>query len=249
MKIAGKETPARREGSTGHQEAFSWSSVVVVFSRAPARRSPRARCPRKPFADSVQLPFANGERPLIAFPQKRPLIVLTPRPPQLETPFAIFDQGVYTPNDAFFVRWHLPNIPQEVDATAHRIAVSGEVNRVLSLSLDDLASMPQVEIAAVNQCSGNSRGLSAPRVPAASGRTARWATRCGPACGCATCSTARAQGHGEAGAVRRPRPRHLSGDAEVSKSLDIDVARGDDVIVAYAMNGQPLPVLNGYPCA
>jgi len=90
--------------------------------------------PVRALADSVQLPFANGDRPLLAFPQKRPLLVLTPRPPQLETPFAVFDQGVYTPNDAFFVRWHLSNIPQHVDASAHRIAVSGEVNRPLSLS-------------------------------------------------------------------------------------------------------------------
>src|ERR1700736_1107754 len=71
----------------------------------------------------VQMPFSNGERRLIAFPQKRPLIVLTPRPPQLETPFAVFDEGVYTPNDAFFVRWHLGSIPQSIDASAHRIAV------------------------------------------------------------------------------------------------------------------------------
>src|ERR1700737_944061 len=121
--------------------------------------------PARALADAVQLPFANGERPLIAFPQKRPLIVLTPRPPQLETPFAVFDQGVFTPNDAFFVRWHLASIPQQVDAGAHRIAVGGEVNTPLSLSMDDLAKFPAVEVAAVNECSGNSRGLSTPPVP------------------------------------------------------------------------------------
>ncbi len=58
--------------------------------------------------------FTNGDRPLSAFPQKRPLMVLTPRPPQLETPFAVFDQGVFTPNDAFFVRWHLADIPTSI---------------------------------------------------------------------------------------------------------------------------------------
>ena len=86
-------------------------------------------------ADMVQLPFANGDRPLIAFSQKHPLLSMTPRPPQLETPFAIFDNGVYTPNDAFFVHWHLANVLQSVDATAHRIAVTGEVSTPLSLSL------------------------------------------------------------------------------------------------------------------
>src|ERR1700694_2289856 len=97
--------------------------------------------PRGAFGETVQLPFENGERALVAFPQKRPLILLTPRPPQLETPFSIFDQGVFTPNDAFYVRWHLSVIPQSVDADAHRIAVTGEVTTPLSVSMDDLAKM------------------------------------------------------------------------------------------------------------
>ena len=61
--------------------------------------------------DTVTLPFENGERPLVKYPQKRPLIRLTARPPQLETPFAVFNEGVITPNDAFFVRYHLAGIP------------------------------------------------------------------------------------------------------------------------------------------
>ena len=42
-------------------------------------------------AERIVLPFQNGERDLVAFPQKRPLIVLTSRPPQLETPFSVFN--------------------------------------------------------------------------------------------------------------------------------------------------------------
>src|SRR5260370_32173361 len=95
--------------------------------------------------------FTNGDRPLSAFPQKRPLMVLTPRPPQLETPFAVFDQGVFTPNDAFFVRWHLADIPTSIDAAKHRIRVGGAVAKPLSLSMADLRRLPAVEIAAVNQ--------------------------------------------------------------------------------------------------
>src|SRR5215203_4222093 len=63
----------------------------------------------------VVLPFENGERELVAYPQKRPLIRLTTRPPQLETPFSVFNEGVLTPNDAFFVRYHLSDIPLQVD--------------------------------------------------------------------------------------------------------------------------------------
>jgi sulfite dehydrogenase (cytochrome) subunit A len=204
--------------------------------------------PAVALADTVQLPLTNGERPLIAFPQKRSLIVLTPRPPQLETPFSVFDQGVYTPNDAFFVRWHLPNIPQQVDANAHRIAVAGEVTTPLSLSLDDLAKLPAVEVSAVNQCSGNGRGLSSPRVPGG-----QWLNG---AMGNALWTGVRLRDIlDRAGLKASAKQVQFDGlDAGVfpgtpkfRKSLDVDVARRDDIIVAYAMNGEALPVLNGYP--
>ena len=58
-------------------------------------------------SDAIELPFANGRRPLVKFPQKRELMLITRRPPQLETPFAVFNEGIITPNDAFFVRYHL----------------------------------------------------------------------------------------------------------------------------------------------
>jgi sulfite dehydrogenase len=54
--------------------------------------------------DTVTLPFDNGERPLVKYPQKRPMIGQTSRPPQLETPFSVFNDGAITPNNAFFVR-------------------------------------------------------------------------------------------------------------------------------------------------
>ena len=204
--------------------------------------------PVRALADSVQLPFANGERPLLAFPQKRPLLVLSPRPPQLETPFAVFDQGVYTPNDAFFVRWHLSNIPQHVDASAHRIAVSGEVNRPLSVSLDDLASLPQVEITAVNQCSGNGRGLSAPRVAGgqwdngAMGNALWTGVRLRDVLDRAGLKATARQV--QFGGLESPA---LPTTPDFRKSLDVDRARGDDILIAYAMNGAPLPLLNGFP--
>ncbi len=61
--------------------------------------------------NTAALPFGNGERPLVAYPGKRPLLQMTARPPQLETPFSVFDEGAITPNDAFFVRYHLADIP------------------------------------------------------------------------------------------------------------------------------------------
>src|SRR6478672_11405255 len=73
--------------------------------------------------DTVQLPFANGERKLVQFPGKRPLILLTSRPPQLETPFSVFNENVITPNDAFFVRYHLSGIPTEIDPDTFRLEI------------------------------------------------------------------------------------------------------------------------------
>ena len=118
------------------------------------------------------------------------MILQRTRPPLLETPFAVFDRGVFTPNDQFFVRWHWAVIPRRSMSRRSGWRCAGTSTRTLSLSLADVLALPRVEMAAVNQCSGNSRGFFQPRVPAGSGGTAPWATPNGPACGCATCWTA-----------------------------------------------------------
>jgi sulfite dehydrogenase len=70
--------------------------------------------------DTVTLPIDNGERPLVRYPQKRPMIGLTSRPPQLETPFSVFNGGAITPNNAFFVRYHLADVPlQSIPTNSH----------------------------------------------------------------------------------------------------------------------------------
>ncbi len=112
------------------------------------------------------LPGGPDERPMTtAFPQKGALILQRTRPPLLETPFEVFDQSVLTPNDRFFVRWHWAVIPSAVDVDTFRLTVHGHVNRTLSLSLNDILALQRVELVAVNQCSGNSRGYFQPRVP------------------------------------------------------------------------------------
>jgi DMSO/TMAO reductase YedYZ molybdopterin-dependent catalytic subunit len=102
-------------------------------------------------------------------------------PPLLETPFEVFDQGVFTPNDQFFVRWHLSVIPNSIDVDTFRLRVDGHVRTPTDLTLKEiLHRSDQVELAAVNQCSGNSRGFSSPRVPGGEWGNALWATPCGP---------------------------------------------------------------------
>jgi DMSO/TMAO reductase YedYZ molybdopterin-dependent catalytic subunit len=203
----------------------------------------------KAFAlDTVTLPFDNGERPLVQVPQKRPMIGLTSRPPQLETPFKVFNEGLITPNNAFFVRYHLADVPLNIDPEKFTLEVKGKVDRPLKLSLKEIRKLPTVEITAVNQCSGNSRGFSSPRV--AGGQlgngamgNARWRgvplkavlDRAGVQAGARQVTF-----NGMDGPVTDKTPDFV-------KALDIDHARDGEVMLAWGMNSQELPVLNGFP--
>ena len=95
-----------------------------------------------------------AEHELIALPGKVPLIKRTYRPPNFETPLANL-RSEFTANDAFFVRYHLANIP-EVDPKTWRLRAGGEsATRMQEWSLDDLKrSFKRVSVAAINQCSG-----------------------------------------------------------------------------------------------
>lgn len=205
--------------------------------------------PLKALADTVTLPFENGGRPVVKYPQKRPLIRLTARPPQLETPFPVYNEGVITPNDAFFVRYHIADIPFEtLDADTFTVAIKGKVNKPLKLKVADLKRMPSVEIVAVNQCSGNSRGFFDPRV--AGGQSGNGAMGNARWRGVALKTVLDMAGvqpgakqvtlNGLDGPVIEPTPDFI-------KALDIDHARDGEVMLAYQMNGADLPVLNGFP--
>ncbi len=204
--------------------------------------------PLRAFADTVTLPFDNGERPLVKYPQKRLMIGMTSRPPQLETPFSVFNDGPITPNDAFFVRYHLAGIPLEIDPDTFTVEVKGKVDKPLKLSLAELRRMPSVEIVAVNECSGNSRGFFEPRVA-------------GGQLGNGAMGNARWKGVSlkavldRAGVQKDARQVTFNGldgpivdkTPDFVKALDIDQARNGEVMLAYSMNGQDLPFLNGFP--
>jgi sulfite dehydrogenase (cytochrome) subunit A len=198
--------------------------------------------------DTVTLPIGNGERPLVKYPQKRPMIGLTSRPPQLETPFAIFNDGPITPNNAFFVRYHLADIPLDIDPDKFTLNIKGKVDRPLALSLKEIKKLPAVELVAVNQCSGNSRGFFDPRVA-------------GGQLGNGAMGNARWRGVplktvlDKAGVQPGAKQVTFNGmDGPVSdktpdfvKALEVDHARDGEVMLAYGMNGDDLPVLNGFP--
>lgn len=203
-------------------------------------------------ADAVDFPFPAGggaRQTTSSFPQKGNMILQRTRPPLLETPWETFDKDVFTPNDQFYVRWHWAGIPESVDVKTFRLKVHGSVERELSLSLPDLIQkLPRFELAAVNQCSGNSRGFFDPRVPGA-----EWGNG---AMGNAKWTGFRLKDLLDSAGVKAGSIQVrfagletpvIEGGPHFKKSLDIDHARDGEVMVAYAMNGEALPFLNGFP--
>ena len=191
---------------------------------------------------------AAAPETLEALAGKKPLIRRAWRPPNFETPLAGLVPE-FTPNDTFFVRYHLAVIP-EVDADTWRLQIGGSAaNGPLTLTLRDLRhGFERVKIAAVNQCSGNRRGLFTPRVPGV-----QWGNG--------------AMGNAEWGGVRLRDVLNRAGvaagavevvfngaDAPVLaatpdflKSLPIERALDENVLIATEMNGRPLPHWNGAP--
>lgn len=196
-------------------------------------------------------PHWNSVGSYLAEPQKVPLILLTDRPVQLETPRHYF-RTAFTPNEAFYVRWHLEGIPNRVELNRWKLQVDGNVNKSLALSFRDLTGkFKPASIAAANQCSGNSRSRLEPRVPGA-----QWGNG---AMGNALWTGVRLREILDMAGVK-------SGSLEVQfqgletgqgpvgfgsnlflKSLDLANPVVDECVVAYLMNGEPLPMLNGFP--
>jgi len=182
-----------------------------------------------------------------ALPGKKPLIKLTYRPPNYETPIEYFRTPL-TPNEAFYVRYHLADIP-EVDATKWRLTVGGDgANGETTLTLDDLKKMPSAEVAAVNACSGNRRGLFQPHVPGI-----EWGYG---GMGCARWKGARLKDILDKVGLRKEAVEIVLDGADgpavdktpkFIKSIPVWKAMEETALVAYEMNGQPLPHFNGFP--
>jgi DMSO/TMAO reductase YedYZ molybdopterin-dependent catalytic subunit len=190
----------------------------------------------------------TAEETLLQLPGKRPLIKRSFRPPNYETPLADL-RPQFTANDSFFVRYHLASIP-EIDPRTWRLRIGGaSANRTLELSLDELKlDFKRVRLAAINQCSGNRRGLFAPRAGGV-----QW--------------TYGAMGNALWGGVRLRDVLNRVGvkaDAlevvldggdgaplpstpDFVKSLPVDRALDENTLIAFEMNGAPLPHWNGAP--
>ena len=186
---------------------------------------------------------------LDALPGKKPLIKLSYRPPNYETPITYFDAAL-TPNDAFFVRYHLADIPDSIDARSWKLRIGGEAAAApLELTLADLQNgYEQVEIAAVCQCSGNRRGLSDPHVPGV-----QWGIG---AMGNAVWKGVRLKDVLARAGLRKEAVEIVLNGADrpvidktpdFIKSIPVWKALDENTLIAHSMNGEPLPHFNGAP--
>ena len=202
-----------------------------------------------PMLGPATLPGGALESALLeALPGKVPLVKKSFRPPNFETPVNYFSEA-FTRNDAFFVRYHLASIPR-VDGASWKLTIAGDaVDKPFELTLDQLKrEFEPVEVAALCICSGNRRGLSEPHVPGV-----QW-------------------GHGAMGNARWKGVRlkevlaraglkkeaieiafdgadgpALDKTPDFIKSIPVWKALDENTILAFEMNGEPLPHWNGYP--
>lgn len=211
-----------------------WCAVFVLTMVACKNEAPEDN-----FLQTPQLVKAEG---------KDPMILLTDRPPNLETPLHYFLQD-FTPNEVFFVRWHLPVLPPKVDEDTFHLFVAGHVDRPLSLTLADLRNKFTADsIVALAACAGNARSFCDPQVPGG-----QWKNG---AMGNANWKGVKLKDLLQAADVKTGAVDVAFNGLDLSsfesvpdfeKSISISHALQDQVIVAYEMNGEPLPYLNGYP--
>jgi DMSO/TMAO reductase YedYZ molybdopterin-dependent catalytic subunit len=216
---------------------------------------PLSRALAAPVGGTAELGFAEipdgtlAEQMLYALPGKVPLIKKTFRPPNFETPVQYFRTAI-TPNNAFFVRYHLAGIPQPMKAASWSLSVGGDsAEQPMKFTMAPLRKeFKPAQVTAVNQCSGNRRGLSEPHVPGV-----EWGVG---AMGNALWRGVRLKDVLAKAGVKGSAVEVIFDGADQGaidktpdfvKSLPVDVALSDDVLIAFEMNGQPLPHWNGFP--
>lgn len=147
----------------------------------------------------------------------------------------------YTPNDDFYIIQHY-NQPT-VDEGTFRLKVTGLVERELSLDMAQLRRRPRIEIDAGFECGGNGERLFQGLIG-----NARWA-------GCSLKALLQEAGIRPEGIEvvfygldkGTENLRDMNVEQAFGRSMHIDDALQDDVLLAYEMNGEPLPLYHGAP--
>ncbi len=177
------------------------------------------------------------------------LVMHRAEPLNCETSIPALIGGVVMPNARFYVRNHFAT--PVLDAAAFRLDVVGLVERPMQLSLRDVQNMPSQTLVATLECAGNGRSAFDPPVAGEQWRlgavsTAEWTgvplveilDRVGTTAAAREILFRGADGGSVEG---------LADAIRFERSLTLDEARTSDALLAYAMNGEPLPVQHGYP--
>ena len=177
------------------------------------------------------------------------LVVHRAHPLNCETSLPALVGGNVMPNASFYVRNHF-QIPK-LDPAVWRLSVGGLVERPLSLSWRDLTNMPSQTRVVTLECAGNGRSQLDPRVKGEQWNfgavsTAEWTgvplvevlDRAGVKAGALEVLFRGIDGGTVDG---------INESIRFERSLCVADARGAEVLLAYAMNGEPLPLRHGYP--
>jgi DMSO/TMAO reductase YedYZ molybdopterin-dependent catalytic subunit len=188
------------------------------------------------------------EQDELAAKESGPLIVRVTRPFDAETPVREFTSYL-TPNHRFFVRSHFgPPDPRLIAETGWRLRVGGLVERPREFTLSELRSMEVATLTAVVQCSGNGRAFHRPKVPGVQWErgavgNARW-TGVRLRDVLAAAGVKDAARHVQFQGADRP---VVASVPLFVRSIPVAKALHPDTLLAYEMNGRPLPLLHGAP--
>ena len=235
-----------RQTSSLTRRGFLRKSGLITMSTALGMTIPFAK-----FMPAGLIPaaFAASNAPA-AIPGKDGLVILNDRPLNAETPAHLLDDPV-TPNQRMFVRNNgIP--PQQMNPDTWQLTVDGEsCLRPTTFTLADLrARFEEVTLQLQLECGGNGRSEF---VPAASGN--QWTTG---AVGCPEFTGVRLRDVLNYCGVAEDAvyvgyygaDTHTSGNPEldpISRGVPIDKAMERESMIAWAMNGEDIPVQNGYP--
>lgn len=175
-------------------------------------------------------------------------------PENLEFPFSTLDtRRTRTPNEQFYVRTHF-EVP-EIGAKSWRLKVEGEVERPFELSYDELRRMPSRSVTALLECSGNGRVFLEPpqvgiRWELGGVGTAEWKgvplAAILERAGVKPSAVEVILEGADKGEFKEPNPR-TPGVIPYARSLPLSKAKAPEVLLAYEMNGEPLPPPHGHP--
>ncbi len=242
------EADTERAPDTGRRTFLRATGLSTLGAMVGMTIPFEARMP----AGLIPVAAAQGmEEDLMA--AKDGLTLLGDRPLNAETPAHLLDDDV-TPYGRFFVRNNglVPDTALDMDAEGWTLTIDGEVDTPLELSIADLQDrFEAVTVRLVVECGGNGRAFFQ---PGASGN--QWTTG---AVGCPEWTGVRLADVLAAAGVKDSavytghygNDVHLSGDPEketISRGVPIDKAmEPEGAIIAWAMNGEPVPALHGFP--